>query len=327
MNTALIDSFGRSHTYLRLSLTERCNLRCKYCMPAEGVPLKPRSEILSYEELLRLSQLFVSMGVDKIRLTGGEPLVRKDVVEFVAKLGKINRLQALAITTNGLLLSSRLPALRAGGVSHLNISLDTLREDRFDAITRRKGLPIVLKAIDDAIEAGYRPKINCVVLRDFNDDELLDFVEMTRDRCLDIRFIEYMPFDGNKWSFGTFMSYEDTLSAIEREVQLKRLSDGPHETAKTYQAEGHQGTVGFISSMSNNFCSGCNRLRITADGNLKVCLFGQSEISLRDAIRGGATDADLTGIIRAAVTRKKAAHAGMFALAEMPNRPMILIGG
>jgi len=327
MANALIDKFGRAHTYLRLSLTERCNLRCQYCMPAEGVPLKPRDEILSYEELIRLSKLFVSLGIEKIRLTGGEPLVRKDVVPFVARLGVIEGLRSLAMTTNGLLLSARLKALREGGLTHLNISLDTLREDRFQTITRRKGVETVLKAIEDAVEIGYRPRINCVVLRDFNDDELLDFVEMTRERPVDVRFIEYMPFDGNEWSVGKFLPYAEALEKIESKVALERLADGPNATAKTYLPRGHKGTVGFISSMSDDFCSGCNRLRITADGNLKVCLFGRSEISLRDAMRTGASDDDLTTLIQDAVMRKKAAHAGMFTLAETPNRPMILIGG
>ncbi|MGA7304632.1 MAG: GTP 3',8-cyclase MoaA [Rhodothermales bacterium] len=327
MASSLVDTFGRAHTYLRVSLTERCNLRCQYCMPAEGVPLKPRDEILSYEELLRLSKLFVSLGVDKIRLTGGEPLVRKDVVPFIARLGAIDGLRSLAMTTNALLLSSRLEALKAGGLTHLNISLDTLRDDRFREITRRKGLDKVLAAIDDAIALGYRPKINCVVLRDFNEDELLDFVALTHDRPLDVRFIEYMPFDGNEGSIGKFLPFAEALEIIQKEVSLKRLSDGPHETSKTYQAEGYLGTVGFISSMSDDFCSGCNRLRITADGNLKVCLFGRSEISLRDAARAGADDHELTRLIQDAVLRKKAAHAGMFTLAKTPNRPMILIGG
>jgi len=327
MADPLVDTFGRVHSYLRLSLTERCNLRCLYCMPAEGVPLKPREEILSYEELLRLSTLFVSLGVDKIRLTGGEPLVRKDVVPFIARVGAINGLRALAMTTNGLLLSARLDALKKGGLTHLNISLDTLRPDRFDSITRRKGHGTVLTAIDDALAAGYEPKVNCVVLRGFNDDELIDFVALTRDRPLHIRFIEYMPFDGNEWSVGKFMPYAEALEVIEAEIPLVRLSDGPHETAKTYRAAGHAGTIGFISSMSDDFCSGCNRLRITADGHLKVCLFGRAEISLRDAMRAGATDAEITQLVRDAVARKKAAHAGMLALAEMPNRPMILIGG
>lgn len=327
MDTPLVDTFGRKHTYLRISLTERCNLRCQYCMPAEGVPLKPRDEILTYEELLRLSRLFISLGVDKIRLTGGEPLVRKDVLPFVDHLGSLKGLKSLAMTTNGLLLSQRLAALRDSGLTHLNISLDTLREDRFAEITRRKGLDVVLQAIDDAVAYGYEPKINCVLLRGFNDDELLGFVEMTRDRPVHVRFIEYMPFDGNAWSLGEFMPFAEALEIIESSVDLQRQADGPHETAKSFRAEGHRGTVGFISSMSDNFCSGCNRLRITADGNLKVCLFGTNEVSLRDAMRSGATDEQLTERIQDAVLRKKAAHAGMMTLAETPNRPMILIGG
>ena len=296
-------------------------------MPAEGVPLKPRDEILTYEELVRLSTIFLRLGVNKIRLTGGEPLVRKDILPFVAQIGALDGLKSLAITTNGLLLSKRLDALKKGGLTHLNISLDTLRPDRFWEITRRKGLDKVMTAIDDSIAAGFRPKVNFVVLRGFNDDELVDFAMLTRDRDMEVRFIEYMPFDGNEWSIGKFMPYDEALTIIREGVPLERIEDGPHETAKTYRAEGHVGTIGFISSMSDNFCSGCNRLRITADGNLKVCLFGQAEVSLRDRMRAAATDDQIIQTIRDAVLRKKAAHAGMTELAKLPNRPMILIGG
>ena len=325
----LTDTFGRHHTYLRISLTERCNLRCQYCMPAEGVPLQAQEKILTFEEIERIARLFVAEGVNKIRLTGGEPLVRKDVDDLIRRIGRIDGLKTFAITTNGLLLPKKLPALHAAGVNLLNISLDTLDPAKFEFITRRKGFDLVMQAIEMATEYGYRPvKINCVVMRSFNDNELGDFVELTKEHPVEVRFIEYMPFDGNGWNDGRFMPYGEMIELIEAShPTLKRLEDGPNETSKTYRAEGYAGRVGFITSMSEHFCGSCNRLRITADGNLKVCLFGNAEVSLRDAMRDGVTDDELRNIIGAAVLRKKAKHAGMYEIASSENRPMILIGG
>ncbi len=329
MSEMLTDTFGRQHTYLRISLTERCNLRCKYCMPEEGVPLQAQDQIMTFEEIEKLARLFVAEGVDKIRLTGGEPLVRKGVDDLIRTIGKIDGLKTFAITTNGLLLPKKIDALHKAGVNLINISLDTLNAKKFEFITRRKGFDIVMKAIDKAIKYGYNPvKVNCVVMKDFNENELGDFVALTRDKPVEVRFIEYMPFDGNGWNDGRFLSYTDMIKRIEEShPTLTRLVDGPNDTSKSYQVPGYQGRVGFISSMSEQFCSSCNRLRLTADGNLKVCLFGKAEVSLRDVLRTGKSDDELRQIIQAAVLRKKAAHAGMYNLAEMENRPMILIGG
>ena len=326
----LSEGFGRRHTYLRISLTERCNLRCRYCMPEEGIELSPREDILTFEEIDRLVRLFVSEGVTKIRLTGGEPLLRKNVEELVERIGalKSHGLETLAITTNGLLLSKKFDRLQAAGVNLLNISLDTLRPDRFEAVTRRPGFGLVMQAIDEALARGYDPvKVNCVVMRGFNDDELVDFVAWTRERPIEVRFIEFMPFAGNGWDDTHLFSYADMRDRIAAHFPLERLDDGPHDTSKTYRVPGHRGTVGFITSMTEHFCEGCNRLRITADGNLKVCLFGNTEVSLRDAMRAGVTDAELLEIVSAAVGRKRARHAGMYNLAAMENRPMITIGG
>jgi cyclic pyranopterin phosphate synthase len=325
----LTDGFGRIHSYLRISLTERCNLRCRYCMPADGVPLQPRDQLLTFEEVERVARLFVAEGVDKIRLTGGEPLLRKDVEDLMDMLGRIEGLRTLAVTTNGLLLRKKLDRMRLAGVNQLNISLDSLREDRFEFITRRAGLGIVLDAIDLAIDAGYNHvKVNCVVMRGFNDDELGDFVEFTRDRPVDIRFIEYMPFEGNGWNDSAFVPYTEMLSSVSAtHPQLSRLPDSAHDTSKAYAVPGYMGRVGFITSMSEHFCSSCNRLRVTADGSLKVCLFGNAEVSLRDQMRSGATDETLRALIAGAVFRKSAAHGGMYAIASSENRPMILIGG
>lgn len=324
----LVDTFGRVHTYLRISLTERCNLRCTYCMPEAGVELSPKSHILTFEEIERLAKLFVNAGVNKIRLTGGEPLVRKDVELLVERIGRIPGVETLAITTNGLLLPKKLSRLHAAGVNLLNISLDTLDAHKFEQITRRRGFERVIDAIEDAVRLGYDPvKVNCVVMRGINDDELEAFVALTEERPIEVRFIEYMPFQGNGWNDAKFIPYAEILELLEDRFTLIRCEDGPTDTSKTYQVPGFRGRVGFITSMSDEFCSSCNRLRLTADGALKVCLFGNAEVSLRDLIRAEAGDDELMEAIENAVRRKKKAHAGLHQLVDLENRPMILIGG
>ncbi|XP_062325644.1 molybdenum cofactor biosynthesis protein 1 isoform X1 [Osmerus eperlanus] len=324
----LTDSFDRRHSYLRISLTEKCNLRCQYCMPEEGVKLTPRAKLLSTSEVLTLARLFVREGVEKIRLTGGEPLIRPDVLDIIAEMRRLPGLKTIAVTTNGMNLAKQLPKLKDAGLDLLNISLDTLVPAKFEFIVRRKGFHKVMEGIDKAIEMGYNPvKVNCVVMRGLNDDELLDFVSLTEKKPLEVRFIEYMPFDGNKWNFKKMVSYQEMLDHIRQQwPSLKQLPIGHTETAKTFKVPGFQGHIGFITSMSDHFCGSCNRLRITADGNLKVCLFGNSEVSLRDCLRSGASEDELLEIIGAAVGRKKKQHAGMFSISQMKNRPMILIG-
>ncbi|KAI1895164.1 hypothetical protein AGOR_G00103480, partial [Albula goreensis] len=325
----LTDSFGRRHSYLRISLTEKCNLRCQYCMPEEGVKLTPRAQLLTTAEVLTLARLFVHEGVEKIRLTGGEPLIRPDVVDIIAELRKLEGLKTIAVTTNGMNLSRSLPRLKEAGLDLLNISLDSLVPAKFEFIVRRKGFHKVMEGIDKAIEMGYNPvKVNCVVMRGLNEDEVLDFVALTERKPLEVRFIEYMPFDGNKWNFKKMVSYQEMLDHIRQQwPDLEQLQGGETDTAKTFKVPGYQGQIGFITSMSDHFCGSCNRLRITADGNLKVCLFGNAEVSLRDCLRSGASDQELLEIIGAAVGRKKKQHAGMFSISQMKNRPMILIGG
>nr|XP_030726683.1 molybdenum cofactor biosynthesis protein 1 isoform X1 [Globicephala melas] len=323
----LTDSFGRRHSYLRISLTEKCNLRCQYCMPEEGVPLTPKADLLTTEEILTLARLFVKEGVDKIRLTGGEPLVRPDVVDVVAQLHQLEGLRTIGITTNGINLARLLPQLQEAGLSTINISLDTLVPAKFEFIVRRKGFRKVMEGIHKAIELGYSPvKVNCVVMRGLNEDELLDFVALTEGLPLDVRFIEYMPFDGNKWNFKKMVSYKEMLDTLRQQwPELEKLPEEESSTAKAFKIPGFRGRVSFITSMSEHFCGTCNRLRITADGNLKVCLFGNSEVSLRDHLRAGASEEELLRIIGAAVGRKKRQHAGMFNISQMKNRPMILI--
>ena len=330
---ALADRFGRRHTYLRLGLTERCNLRCVYCMPAAGVPLAPTRQMLDTDEVVRLARVLVGAGVEKVRLTGGEPLVRKDAVEVAERLGALG-LRSLAMTTNGLLLEDRLPALTRAGLTDLTVSLDTLRPDRFEATTRRPGLGRVLAALDAALSAGYAVgtarslKLNVVALKGVNEDEAADFAALAAREPIEVRFIEVMPFDGNAWDRADLVPWTETRARIEAaHGPLTPLGDGPHATARTFARAGWRGRVGFVASMTAPFCAGCNRLRVTADGSLKVCLFGADEVSLRDALRAGATDADVLALVHAALAGKHAAHAGMDRLAAAENRPMITIGG
>ncbi|XP_049571730.1 molybdenum cofactor biosynthesis protein 1 isoform X2 [Orcinus orca] len=314
----LTDSFGRRHSYLRISLTEKCNLRCQYCMPEEGVPLTPKADLLTTEEILTLARLFVKEGVDKIRLTGGEPLIRPDVVDIVAQLHQLEGLRTIGITTNGINLARLLPQLQEAGLSTINISLDTLVPAKFEFIVRRKGFRKVMEGIHKAIELGYSPvKVNCVVMRGLNEDELLDFVALTEGLPLDVRFIEYMPFDGNKWNFKKMVSYKEMLDTLRQQwPELEKLPEEESSTAKAFKIPGFRGRVSFITSMSEHFCGTCNRLRITADGNLKVCLFGNSEVSLRDHLRAGASEEELLRIIGAAVGRKKRQHAELFLMCQ-----------
>ncbi|XP_066252075.1 molybdenum cofactor biosynthesis protein 1 [Euwallacea similis] len=308
---SLTDTFGRHHTYLRISLTERCNLRCQYCMPEEGVILSQKPNLLTTNEIIKISELFVKQGVNKIRLTGGEPTIRKDLVEIIGKLKSLTGLETVAMTTNGLTLTRQLVALQKAGLDVLNISLDTLKADKYEKITRRNGWKRAMMGIDLALQLGYSPvKINCVIMKDLNDSELLDFVDLTKDKDIDVRFIEYMPFMGNKWNENKMVSYKQMLDEIKSVYSgFYPIDNGLNDTSKAWKVPGYKGHVGFITSMSDHFCNSCNRLRLTADGNLKVCLFGNTEISLRDALRAKCSENDLMALIGAAVKRKKKQHA------------------
>jgi len=287
--------------------------------------------MLTTDEIHKISELFVRAGVTKIRFTGGEPTVRPDIERVIANAGLLRPLglKTIAMTTNGIVLARKLPSLLASGLTAVNISLYTMDPHKFQIITRRKGHDRVLDAIEKSLASGQlNVKVNCVVMRGQNEYELTDFVEMTRNKNLEVRFIEYMPFDGNRWSDTKMVTYAHMLEIIKAKYPtLTRVVDLPNETSKTWHVPGFAGRVGFITSMSEHFCGTCNRLRLTADGNLKVCLFGSTEVSLRDAIRQGCTDSELSEIIGLAVANKKARHAGMFEIAKMKNRPMITIGG
>ncbi|EJD44258.1 molybdopterin synthase [Auricularia subglabra TFB-10046 SS5] len=330
----LTDTFKHKHSYLRISLTERCNLRCFYCMPEEGIQLSPKPHILTDDEILKLAAVFVRQGVNKIRLTGGEPTVRTSLPSIIKRLGELRSegLKSIAMTSNGISLHRRLPELAANGLTHLNLSLDTMDPLKFELMTRRPaaGHGHVMYSLDAALSLLLLQgvKLNAVVIRGLNDSEVGGFVELTRQRAMTVRFIAYMPFNGNKWDKAKMVPSAELLKRIQSlNPSLAKNEDGDHDTSRTWRVPGYAGSVGFISSMSDHFCGTCNRPRVTADGQIKVCLFDAKEVSLRDMLRSGATDEQLLKVIGAAVRGKKAKHAGMESIDVVHNRPMILIGG
>jgi len=328
MMGALTDRFGRHHTYLRISVTDRCNLRCTYCMPEHGIDWTPPQQILQTDEIIRLARLFVSMGIRKIRLTGGEPLVRRDTVDIVAALAKIEGLETFAMTTNGIGLAEEAARLHEKGLTTLTVSLDSLRRERFQAITKRDRFPDVMKGIEAALAAGFAPlKINIVVMKDVNDDEILDFVAWGRNKLVDLRFIEYMPFPDNHWSPGGLLPYAEIRARISEHYQLLPVVGDASAVGKEFTLAGHIAHVSFITSMTESFCGTCNRLRLTADGNIKSCLFHPAEKNLRDVMRAGGSNDELAGLIAAAVQAKPAAHPPVEELIHVENRAMIAIGG
>lgn len=318
----IIDKHGRVHNYLRLSLTERCNLRCRYCMPEEGIDLSPKHAVCTYEELLELCDIFISLGVNKIRLTGGEPLVRKEVGKIIKELGR--RPVELALTTNGFLVDRYISLFKEVGLLNINVSLDTLSPEKFVLITRREDFQKVYDNIMLLIQEGFNVKINMVLMRGINDDEIIHFAELARNLPVTIRFIEFMPFDGNRWSDGKMISAQEIRDIITAEYQLNRGTDALNDTTKHYHIPGFKGKIGIISSMSEHFCGSCNRIRLLSTGKIKNCLFSPDETDLLTPLREGY---DIEPLIRNSIYRKKAQHAGMFNLAKRKNRSMITIGG
>lgn len=328
----LTDSHGREHAYLRISLIERCNLRCSYCMPEEGVKLSPRSHLMSYEEIYTIAQTFVKHGVTKIRLTGGEPLIRKDIGVILEKLSSLP--VELSITTNAVIVDKFIDVLKKYGVHSINVSLDSLDKEKFRQITRRDEFDRVYKNILLLVAEGFHVKVNAVLMKGFNEDEIIHFIELTKDLPVSIRFIEFMPFDGNKWDMGKMVSYKDVMEYVGAhysEKQIERLQDAPNDTSKNYKITGYQGSFAIISSVTNPFCDTCNRLRLTANGQLKNCLFSSSESDLLTNLRAGK---DIEPIIKKAVLAKFKVRGGMDTLEKLKdpkfhsqNRSMITIGG
>jgi cyclic pyranopterin phosphate synthase len=326
----LHDGHGRAIGDLRVSVTDRCNFRCQYCMPAEGLPWLDRSEILTFEEIDRLVALFVSMGVADVRLTGGEPLVRRDFPLLVEMLGQIDGLHDLSLTTNGYLLERMAGDLAAAGLRRINVSLDSLSRDRFFKMTRRDSLPQVLAGLE-ALERHpeVRPiKVNCVAMRDFTEDEVLPFAELARRKPYEVRFIEFMPLDADHaWSEDRVLTGAEVRALIDRVYPLEPLPRDPHSTARVYRFADGRGEVGFVNPVSEPFCGDCNRVRLTAEGKLRTCLFSMHETDLREPLRAGAGDDELEQLIRDAVWRKELKHHVSEAGFRQPARTMSRIGG
>ncbi len=327
----ILDQFNRVHDYLRISLTERCNLRCFYCMPEEGILLRPRSEFMSAEEVIEMAKIFVSLGVKKIRLTGGEPLVRKDAKKIITELARLP--VELAITTNGIMVDDYLGTLKASGIRSINVSLDSLKKEKFNSITRRDHFDKVVSNIDLLLKENFHVKINAVIIKGVNDDEICDFVAWTRDKNVHIRFIEFMPFMGNKWDWSKGVSYKEIIAKIETQYgdDVLKLKDAANDTAKNYLIRNFQGTFAVISSVTNPFCDTCNRMRLTADGKIKNCLFSGTETDLLSAMRNGK---DIVPLILESIWNKKKIRGGMDSFKDFSdpshnqnNRSMLSIGG
>ncbi len=326
----LIDRYGRHHTYLRVSVTDRCNFRCLYCMPRNGIPFSEQSSLLTFEEIIRIVRLFAEMGIRKIRLTGGEPLVRKDLDKLIKILSSISGVERVCLTTNGVLLGELAKRLRDAGLASLNISLDSLKPERFHRITGQDRLYEVLHGIKIALQESFDSvKLNMVVIGGVNDDEILDFVRFSLSLGINIRFIEFMPFLANDWKPGLLVPSIEIRKRIQDRYELIPIipSHNSKQIANEYQIPGIKGTVGFIASMSNQFCKSCNRLRLTSDGGIKTCLFGPVEGNLRDEIRSGAGDDRLESLLRLWIEQKPERHDPMERLHISVREPMVMIGG
>ncbi|MDQ6825972.1 MAG: GTP 3',8-cyclase MoaA [Candidatus Eremiobacteraeota bacterium] len=307
----LADQFRRQITYLRISVTDKCNLRCVYCMPANGLPWIPNPQILTYEEIVKLVEAAATVGVRSVRLTGGEPLVRRDLPWLIRRLNAIDGIEDIALSTNGLLLREQIAELAGAGLRRVNVSLDTLREDRFFAIARRHGLERVLDGVEAALEYGLAPvKLNCVIMRGQNDDEIADFAALTRSRPIFVRFIEMMPVLEN-----VTRQYEMYVSANEILGRLREIEDilpipGPsgNGPAHYYSFAGSPGAVGVISPISHDYCESCNRVRLSADGRLRLCLFGDYELDFRAALRDGTCRERLVEMLRGSMLIKPERH-------------------
>ncbi len=327
----ITDQFNRVHDYLRISLTERCNLRCFYCMPEEGILLRPRSEFMSAEEVVEMAKIFVSLGVKKIRLTGGEPLVRKDAKKIITELAGLPI--ELAITTNGILVDDYLSTLKSSGIKSINVSLDSLKKEKFNSITRRDHFDKVVSNIDLLLKENFHVKINAVVIKGVNADEICDFVAWTRDKNVHVRFIEFMPFMGNKWDWSKGVSFKEIIAKIEKRYgdDVLKLKDTANDTSKNYSIRNFQGTFAVISSVTNPFCDTCNRMRLTADGKIKNCLFSGTETDLLSTMRNGE---DIVPLILESIWNKKMKRGGMESFKDFSdpsrnqnNRSMVSIGG
>lgn len=330
--TILTDDFGRKHNYLRISLLEKCNLRCTYCMPADGIILSPKASLMTANEIFSIARTFVENGVDKIRLTGGEPLLRKDFPEIASKLASLG--VSLSITTNGILIDRHIDVLKQYGINKINLSLDTLVSSKFHSVTLRNQFEKVVDNLHLLLNNDFKVKVNVVLMKGFNENEIVDFVKLTQFLPLSVRFIEFMPFAGNEWDRSKMISQKEILSELEKTFsseEILKLEDEINFTARTYRIKDFQGDFGIISSITNPFCDGCNRIRLTANGKIKNCLFSNSETDLLTPFRNGES---ITNLISESIKTKKKVRSGMVTIEEMDdpslhfdNRSMIAIGG
>ena len=326
----LLDNFARRINYLRISVTDRCNLRCRYCMPDEGIALISHDEVLTYEEILRVARLFGQLGIDKIRLTGGEPLARKGVLDLIRGISQIREIGDLSLTTNGILLGEFAADLAEVGIKRINVSLDTLNREKFAYITRRDRFPDVRIGIEKAIDVGLFPvKLNVVAIKGFNDDEILQFAKLTMEKPLTVRFIEFMPTAGvDFWNRDHVLTIDMIRKKIGKLGTLIPVNgderDGP---AARFRLEGAAGELGFISPISSCFCKNCNRLRLTPDGKLRACLFSDNEINLKSYLRNHCNDEKLKGLLMTALLNKPQRHTIETSLFRKCQRNMAAIGG
>ncbi len=323
------DDFNRIHTYLRISLTDNCNLRCFYCMPEEDYVFTPSAHLMSASEIEKLSKIFVSEGVNKIRLTGGEPLVRRDAKDIILALAKLP--VELTLTTNGTSVHHFIDVFKKAGIRSLNISLDTLQADKFARITRRNRFERVWRNIELLLEHDVEVKVNVVVMKGVNEDEITHFVEWTKNTPVHVRFIEFMPFTGNRWNSDKLVTLQEILTRVSEKYDFVPIERKSHDTAKKFIAAGHVGTFAVISTMSAHFCGDCNRMRLTADGKLKNCLFSKGETDLLDALRSGK---EVLPLIYKSVLGKSRQLGGQLTpdftqvqADTIRNRSMITIGG
>lgn len=325
----LIDRFGRVHRSLRISVTDRCNLRCTYCMPEHTPTYQPRSEILTFEEIVRFVQIAVSLGVEDVRLTGGEPLVRSQLHRLVRSLVSIKGLQKVSLTTNGVLLKEQLEELNDAGLRYVNVSLDALDEESFRVATRRDGLPKVLDAIDAAQHAGMSVKVNSIAMRGLTEHQIIAFGEFTRRTGIPVRFIEFMPLDSDgHWDTSAVLSGAEIVAMFSQKVRplipIRRDGSAP---SSDYRFDDGLGVIGVIPSVSEPFCDSCDRFRLTADGQLRNCLFGEDSGDVRSLLRSGASDTTIVNAIEDAIATKKRGHGTDDLTFLRPSRPMHAIGG
>lgn len=327
----LVDSYGRRIRNMRISLTDKCNFRCTYCMPAEGLPWLSKADILSYEEIERITRIAVSLGIEQIRLTGGEPLVRRDVPELVRQLRTIEGLHSVSITTNGILLKQQAKALAEAGLTRINVSLDSLMREKFSKLTRRDQMDRVLEGLKEVEQyPDIHPiKINAVAIRNFSEEEVLDFVQFARRKAYIMRWIEFMPLDADQhWRKEDILTGGEIKALIEAEYgSLVPIVGDPAETARRYTFQDGIGEVGFINPVSEPFCATCDRIRLTADGQLRTCLFATTETDLRAVLRAGGDDEQIAHVLRRAVWHKELKHYIGDTRFKRANRSMSMIGG